>query len=64
MKPTAAPIPRLALSVEDAATACGMSRWTLSKEIRDKKIRKTNRGVIPIGEIERYLQSEIKEQTK
>lgn len=54
----------LALSVENAAKACDLSKWTLSREISAGKLRKTSRGVIPVAEIQRYLASELKEAAK
>jgi excisionase family DNA binding protein len=55
------PIPRLALSLEEGGQAVGVCGKTLSKLIADgrlKCVRVGTRRLIPISELQRWLDSE------
>jgi excisionase family DNA binding protein len=53
-----AEVPRLALSVEEAAEALSISRDTFDREVRDelRLVRVGRRLLVPVSELERYLE--------
>lgn len=54
----AAEVPRLALSVDEAAASLGISRDTFDREVRDelRLVRIGRRLIVPVPELERYLE--------
>lgn len=57
-RPATAPVPRLALSAEEAAASLGVSRDYLDEHIGDE-LRWTRRGrrkIVAIAELERWLE--------
>lgn len=53
-----AEVPRLALSVEEAAAAIGVSRDTFDREVRDelRLVRVGRRLLVPVAELDRFLE--------
>lgn len=57
-RPTLTPIPRLALSIPDAADAIAVSARTVEELIRMGELRCARIGrriVVPVAELDRYL---------
>ena len=57
VKPTVAPVPRLALNVKEAAAALGVSWDTWREHIEPdvKLVRIGSRKLVPVSELERWL---------
>lgn len=58
------PVPRLALRVKEAAAAIGLSPWTVTREIREGRLRKTALNLISIEELQRYLREQTEGKSK
>ena len=55
--PATAPVPRLALTREEAAASCGMSLDSFERHVQPslRLVRLGRMRLVPIGELERWL---------
>jgi excisionase family DNA binding protein len=59
-RPPAAPVPRLALSPDEAAASLGISRDFLDQHVMPelRVVRRGRRRLVPVRELERWLSAE------
>lgn len=58
--PTTSPVPRLALTVDEAATALGISPSSFKRHVQPhlRLVRRGSLRVVPVSELERWLDRE------